>query len=100
MKCSPWSSRLGAARGANDPTPENVLLRNHGGGQDPHRVVAPAKKRKICIHVVKFIIAFQDHYRPQTYIMNSSSGGQAAAGPMISQISAPLRHCPLYALRS
>jgi hypothetical protein len=37
---------MGVRRGANDPTPENLLLRNHGGGQDPIRVLAPVKKKK------------------------------------------------------
>jgi hypothetical protein len=47
MKYSPWSSRLGVERGANDPIPERITLtKPHGGGQDPHRVVAPVKKRK------------------------------------------------------
>jgi hypothetical protein len=33
-KCSPWSSRLGVGRGDTTPPRKNVLLRNHGGGQD------------------------------------------------------------------
>jgi hypothetical protein len=53
-KCSYWSSRLGVGRGANNPTPENStatkppehMEEDHGGRQDPQRVVAPVKKKK------------------------------------------------------
>jgi hypothetical protein len=55
MKCSLWYSRLGIRRGANDPTlekstvtkPPQHMEEDHGGSQDPHRVVAPVKKKKI-----------------------------------------------------
>jgi hypothetical protein len=51
-KCSPWSSRLEVGRGANNPTPEKSTVtkppepmeEDHGGGQDPHRVLAPVRK--------------------------------------------------------
>jgi hypothetical protein len=36
-------------REANEPTPENFTVMkppDHGGGKDPHRVVAPVKKKK------------------------------------------------------
>jgi hypothetical protein len=46
-KCIPWSSRFGVGCGSKEPTPENLLLRSHGGDQDPHRVVAPVRKKKI-----------------------------------------------------
>jgi hypothetical protein len=48
-------------RGANSPIPENVTVtkppelmeEDHGGGQDPHRVVAPVKKKKnACLEVL------------------------------------------------
>jgi hypothetical protein len=53
-KCSPWSSRLGVGREAKHPTPEKSTVakspepmeEHHGGGQDPHRDVAPVKKKK------------------------------------------------------
>jgi hypothetical protein len=49
-KCSPWSSSLGVGRGANNPTLEKSTvtkpLDSYGEGQDPHRVVAPVKKKK------------------------------------------------------
>jgi hypothetical protein len=44
-KCSPWFSRLRVGCGAKDPTQENLLFSNYGGGQDPHRVAAPVKKK-------------------------------------------------------
>jgi hypothetical protein len=51
-KHSPWSSRLGVVRGANNPTLEEIYCygtsRGYEGGQDPHRIVAPVKKRFIC----------------------------------------------------
>jgi hypothetical protein len=28
------------------PPLKNLLLQNHGGGQDPHRVAVPVKKKK------------------------------------------------------
>jgi hypothetical protein len=34
----------GLSVGLTIPPRKNLLLRNHGGGQDPHRVVAPVKK--------------------------------------------------------
>jgi hypothetical protein len=38
---------LEVEHGANDPIPEkSILLRNHRGGQDPHRVVVPVKKKR------------------------------------------------------
>jgi hypothetical protein len=37
---------MGVVSGANDPAWKNLLLRNHGGCQVPHGVVAPAKKKK------------------------------------------------------
>jgi hypothetical protein len=37
------------------PPQKNVLLRNHGGGQDPHRVVAPVKKKTM--KPVSFLIS-------------------------------------------
>jgi hypothetical protein len=37
---------LGVGREAKEPTPENLVLRNHGGGQDPHGVVAPVEKKR------------------------------------------------------
>jgi hypothetical protein len=51
-KCHPWFSRLGFGCGANNPTPEksivtkspDPMLEDHGGGQDPNRVVALIKK--------------------------------------------------------
>jgi hypothetical protein len=43
--CSLWSSGLGVGRGANDPTPARFTVRNHGGGQNPHKVVAPVNKK-------------------------------------------------------
>jgi hypothetical protein len=45
-KCSPWSSRLGLVMGLTIPTRKNLLLWNHGGGQDPHRVVVPVKNMR------------------------------------------------------
>jgi hypothetical protein len=36
-----WSPMLGVGRGASDSTTKNLLLRNRGGGQDSHRIVAP-----------------------------------------------------------
>jgi hypothetical protein len=50
--CSPWSSKFGVERGANDSTPEKFTVvklpetkpdgtQDHAGGHDPHRVVAP-----------------------------------------------------------
>jgi hypothetical protein len=52
--CSPWSSRMGVGRGANDATPKRTIAtkppepmeKNHGGGQDPHSVVEPVKKKR------------------------------------------------------
>jgi hypothetical protein len=35
MNCSPWSFRFGIGRGANNPTLKRLLLRNHGGDEDP-----------------------------------------------------------------
>jgi hypothetical protein len=32
--------------GLTTPPRNNLLLRNHEGGQDPHRVVPPVKKKK------------------------------------------------------
>jgi hypothetical protein len=53
-KCSPWSSRLGVGRGTNNATPEKCTvtkppepMEDHGGGQEPHRVVAPVEKKFI-----------------------------------------------------
>jgi hypothetical protein len=54
-KCSSWYSRLGFWFGANDSTLEKFTVtkltetkpdgtEDHGGGQDPHRVLAPQKK--------------------------------------------------------
>jgi hypothetical protein len=41
---------LGVGHETNELTPEILTDRkpseNHGGGQDPHRVVAPVKKKK------------------------------------------------------
>jgi hypothetical protein len=44
---------LGVGRGVKNPIPEisaatkfsELMEEDHGGAQDPHRVVAPAKKR-------------------------------------------------------
>jgi hypothetical protein len=47
MKCSPSSSKSVVELGTNDHTPKKLLLCNHGGGQDPHRVVAPVNKRDV-----------------------------------------------------
>jgi hypothetical protein len=38
-----WSFRLGVVRGANTTHREGLLLRNHGGGQEPPTVVPPVK---------------------------------------------------------
>jgi hypothetical protein len=36
----------GVGCGANDLTPRNILLRNHGRGQGPYKAVAPVKERR------------------------------------------------------
>jgi hypothetical protein len=36
----------GLSVGLKTPPPKNLLLRNRGGGQDPHAVVAPVNKKK------------------------------------------------------
>jgi hypothetical protein len=43
-KCSPWSCRLGI--GLTTPPRKKLLLRNHGGHQDLHGVVATIEKKK------------------------------------------------------
>jgi hypothetical protein len=46
-KCSPWSSRLGAGHGVNDPTREKCTVMNQRGCQDQHMVsVSVMKKMK------------------------------------------------------
>jgi hypothetical protein len=45
FKCSLSSFRLGVERGAKDPTPENLLLQNHGGGQDPTQGCSDSKEK-------------------------------------------------------
>jgi hypothetical protein len=45
-RCQTRISRLGLGVGLTTPPGKNVLLRNHGGGQDPYRVVAPVTKKK------------------------------------------------------
>jgi hypothetical protein len=51
-KRSPWYSRQGVGCEANDPALEKFTVTkspDHGGGQDPHRVVMPVRKMiKIC----------------------------------------------------
>jgi hypothetical protein len=52
--CSSWSSRLGVGRGANNQTPENSTVtkppepmeESHVGGQNPHRVIEPVRKKR------------------------------------------------------
>jgi hypothetical protein len=52
-ECFPLSIRLGVGHGANDPTSEKILLRNHGGDQDPHGVAAGVNKKKSILIVRK-----------------------------------------------
>jgi hypothetical protein len=59
-KCSPRSFRLGFGHGPNNPAPEKSTVtkpqepmeEDHGGGQDPHRVVASVKKKKSISHKI------------------------------------------------
>jgi hypothetical protein len=38
------------------PPRKSLLLKNHGGGQNPHRVIAPVKKKEILnqLHFMDF----------------------------------------------
>jgi hypothetical protein len=37
---------LGVGHGAEDPTPETLTVTKNGRAQDPHKVLAPVKKKK------------------------------------------------------
>jgi hypothetical protein len=57
-KCSPWSSKLGFGRGANDRIPEKFTVKKHPhthkheGGQDAHRIVAPIKNKNDSVKIM------------------------------------------------
>jgi hypothetical protein len=53
MKYSPWFSGLGDWHGAINPNPEKftVMKPRRRPKTDPHRIVAPVKKKKISLHV-------------------------------------------------
>jgi hypothetical protein len=60
MKCRPLSSRVVVGLGANNPTPEKITVKkppepveeDHGGCQDPHKVIAPVKEKKKLTNIV------------------------------------------------
>jgi hypothetical protein len=61
-ECSPWSSRLAVGRGVTTPPRKMLLSRNHGGGQDPHRVVAPVKKKNLTLGFQSIFLG-PEHFR-------------------------------------
>jgi hypothetical protein len=60
-KYNSWSFRVEVGRGANNPTSEKFtatkplesVKEDDGGGQDPHRVVAPVKKK---LNLTNFVV--------------------------------------------
>jgi hypothetical protein len=58
-KCSRCASNLGLVRGVNDLTLKTkLLLRSHGEGQEPHRVLAPQRRRRRIFKCPKQVCSF------------------------------------------
>lgn len=60
MKCSRRSSRLGFECGADNPILEKFIVMKPWRGQDPHKVIAPVKKKekKLYVYIHKFFSCF------------------------------------------
>jgi hypothetical protein len=69
MKRSPWSSRLGYGCGANDPTTKKLIVTkpSHGGGENPHRIVARLAFQSACGNkCINVTVLKMDHYSIDT----------------------------------
>jgi hypothetical protein len=95
-KCSPWSSRLGVRCGANNPTPGKIncykTSEAYGGGQDPHRVVAPVKKKMWCPSFVFYSICVNSQILRKWLINSNNSSYEECPLKMLSRFLLLLCH--------